>query len=202
MQSKTLGAGFKQNSTGSLVVTGGTAQMQLAADAARIVKLRLTGNAVINHIDNTPYRAATVQQCAGAAQHFDAFHADGVSWYGVVMAEARGIHTGSAVLQNADAVALLAPNDGAAGIGPEIATADAWRAIQSFAQRALGAQEQGVSTQRLCGGYQVNAAQRIAGHGHLGQLAVGDRGGFRSGVILCKGWCACPGAKRCQCQGQ
>ena len=60
----------------------------------------------------------------------------------MVMAEARGVQTGAAIVQNADAITLKPAYHWSAGVGAEITAADAGRAVQGFAQGGLAAQQQ------------------------------------------------------------
>ena len=81
-----------------------------------------------------------------------------------------------AVVQDFDAVAIHAADDGAAGIRAEIAAAHAWRERQGLTQCALAVDHQRFALQDLHGLYALGIAQGIARHRHLLQaLRICDR---------------------------
>ena len=129
MQSKTVVAGLQQRGGGAPSVTTAALQVQLARYTTLGIKQALLRDAVVDHVDHTTHGAAAVHQCARAAQHFDAVHGDRVGRHGMVVAQARGVHTGAAVLQDAHPVAIEPADDGAAGVGAKVAATDAGCAV-------------------------------------------------------------------------
>ena len=134
MQGKPVGASLQQCASAALAVNAGKAQIELTRHAAFAVKLRFFCNAVVNYIDHTANRAAALLPRAQATQNFNAVNADGVRRDGVVKAERRHIEQAAAVIENADAVAVLSANNRLTGAGAKVGAADARRAIKRLAQ--------------------------------------------------------------------
>ena len=91
----------------------------------------------------------------------------------MVIAQSRHIVRACAVVQNFDPVAVHATDDGAAGIGAEIAAAHAGRERQGLTQCALAVEHQRFTLQDLHGLYALGVTQGVARHRHLLQ-ALGD----------------------------
>ena len=94
----------------------------------------------------------------------------------MVIAKRRHIVRACAVVQNFDPVAVHATDDGAAGIGAEIAAADTRRERQGLTQCALAVEHQRFTLQDLHGLYALGVTQGVARHRHLLQaLGICDR---------------------------
>ena len=94
----------------------------------------------------------------------------------MVIAQGRHIVRACAVVQNFDPVAVHATDDGAAGIGAEIAAADTRRERQGLTQCALAVEHQPFTLQDLHGLYALGVTQGVARHRHLLQaLSICDR---------------------------
>ena len=165
VQRKALVAALHQHAAFAGIAAGGIACVGAPAEAVD----RLAGNAVVDDVDHTADRAATVLQRRRAAQHFDALGHQRIDRHRMVVAQRRRVHRRAAVLQDADAVAVLAANHRATGVGPEIGAADTGHAVQRLAQRALRAQQQRIARQALGRGDKFCRPQRIAGDRDLTQ---------------------------------
>ena len=94
----------------------------------------------------------------------------------MVIAKRRHIVRACAVVQDFDPVAVHATDDGAAGVGAEIAAAHAGRERQGLTQCALAVDHQRFALQDLHGLYALGIAQGVARHRHLLQaLGICDR---------------------------
>ena len=169
-------ARLQQQRTTALCIAASQTQIDLARDATRSVEQGLAGNAVVDHIDHATDSTAAILQGCRPAQDLDALHRQRVQRDRMVGAQARGIHRGTPVVQDADAVAIQASNHRATGIGAEVGAADARRAIQRLAQRGLGAQQQSLAAVLRCGNNQVLGSERVAGDGDRGQGLLRWRG--------------------------
>ena len=94
----------------------------------------------------------------------------------MVIAKRRHIVRACAVVQDFDPVAVHATDDGAAGVGAEIAAAHAGRERQGLTQCALAVEHQRFTLQDLHGLYALGVTQGVARHRHLLQaLGICDR---------------------------
>ena len=169
-------AALQHHAAGRLAVAGGVAEVGAAAEAFE----RLARDAVVDHVDHAADGAAAVLQRRRAAQHLDAFGDQRVDRHRVVVAQRRRIGRRAAVLQDADAVAVLAADGRPARVRPEVAAADAGQAVERLAQRGLGAQQQRVAGDGGGRRDQVAGAERIAGDGDFAQRR--RRGRVRIGL--------------------
>ena len=88
MNGEAVSASFQQQACTSFCIAAGQPQVGFAHDSAHGIKQRLARDAVVDHVDRTAHSAAAIHQRTGAAQHFNALHADRVAGHGVVIAQA------------------------------------------------------------------------------------------------------------------
>ena len=119
MQHKFVVARFHHRARAALVSCTTGTYFSFAHHATFGVKGAFARNAVVDHVHHTANGAAAVQQSGWAAQHFNALGGEGVNRHSMVVAEARHVHVRATVLQNANAVAFHATNDGAAHVRTE-----------------------------------------------------------------------------------
>ena len=71
----------------------------------------LSGDAAIKDVDHTANRVRAIQQCAGAADHFDPFDAQALAGYRMVGADCRSVNCANAGDHNAQSIAILTADD-------------------------------------------------------------------------------------------
>ena len=179
MHREFLVAAFQHGCATRFLVAAGPADIGFATQAGH----GLGGYAVVNHIHHTAYRTAAIHDGRRSTQHLDALNCQGVQWHGVVIAQCGQVLRRQAVVQNLDAIAVHAANDGTAGIGAKVAAGDAGSGRQGFAQSAFQAHQQCFALQDLHGLCTVAVAQGVAGDRDLGQSIGLHR------RLLCHGLC-------------
>ena len=127
---------FHQSAGTALISCATHAHFGFTHHATFGTKDAFTRDAVVDHIHHTADGTAAVQQSGRTTQHFNPLGGKRIDRNGVVIAEARHIHVGTTVLQDAYAVTFHAANDGAAHIGTERAVGNARQVVQRFAQGA------------------------------------------------------------------
>jgi hypothetical protein len=171
VQREAVVAAFEHHAAVLFLVAGGKAQVGAAAEAVD----GFGRDAVVDHVDHAAHRAAAVLQRRGAAQHLDAVGDQRIDRHRVVVAQRRGVGRAAAVLQDADAVAVLPADDRAARVGAEVAAAHAGQVVERFAERRVGAQQEFFARERDGRRDQVAGAERIAGDGDRAQAGRGRR---------------------------
>lgn len=179
MQQEAVGAALQHQAGALLAAAAGIADVGATADAAFRAEERFRRDTVVDQVHDAADRIAAVQQHARAAQRLDALDRDRIVGYRMVVAQAGRIDAGAAVAQDPDAVTVQAADHRAAGVGPEVGTADAGAAVQRGTQRIAGAQQQAGAGIGRGRSDQVVGSQRIAGHGDRGQRPGGGCLGLR-----------------------
>ena len=149
MQHKFVVARLHHRTRAALVGCAACTHFGFTHHAAFGVKRTLACNAVVDDIHHTTNGTAAVQQSGGATQDFNALGGEGVNRHSMVIAQARHVHVGPAVLQNANAVTVHAANDGAAHIRAKRAVGNAGQIVECFTQGAALALGQGCARELL-----------------------------------------------------
>ena len=171
-------AAFQYQAPGAFRRGPAHARFGAAAEAGH----RRPRNAVVDAVDDPTGGVAAIQQRSRAAQHFQPFGHQRVGAHRVVEAEVGRVGGHTAVVEQANAVAVQAADDGPAAVRAEPGAAHTGQAVERFAQRAAAAQHQAVTGQHAGGLGHAGAAQGVAGDDH------------RAGGLGLHGGAGCQGA--------
>ena len=194
MHRPTLIAPLDQTRTAAFLVAAGGVEVKTPEQTAARLH-GLLGDAVVDHIDHPAHRAAAVQQSARPAQHLNALHAQGVLGHRMIWAQAREVMRCPTVVEQANAVAIQAADDGSARIRAKVTVGHPRGLRQRFTQGNARAQQQLGATQAGHGGRAGVTTQGVASDHHLfqtlgriggGCLGHGPRGA--DGQQACAQW--------------
>lgn len=174
MEGELAVAEFELRSARALAVGPAVAEVRCTGNPCE----RLARNSVVDGVDHTTDRIASVKQRGGAAHDFDALDRQRILRHGMVVGQRRGIERGGAVLQHANAIAVEAADDRTADVRAVGCGRDARQAVQCLAERAGATQRQrfAVELGHRHGQLRGRAPERVPGHESGGQY------GFRYGA--------------------
>lgn len=179
------------------IVEGGVAAMKAvvgagdAGQGAMETAVALVFGFVVaaDHVDDAAHGAGAVEEGAGAAEDFDAVEALGVDGFAVVAALGAEGAGADAVLEDEDAVAIEAADNGASGAGAEAAAVDAGLAVEDIAEGGGGFGGEGCGVEGECGGEGLEEGFGAVGRGGDGKFLAeggdphGEVDGFGSAVF-------------------